>query len=129
MEFATNLNNWDNLDVESYSGGFSIYVVFKDDNIDWTEDIDYTWHLDICDTGIYIINVCMTVPEADYDINIFGELRLALWHIAFQDDADTCDSKFILRFEDGTIKEITTKRISEETLRKKLHNTEDIVND
>lgn len=45
---------------------FLIDVVFKDDNIDWTEDIDYTWHLDICDTGVYIINVCMTVPDADY---------------------------------------------------------------
>ena len=45
---------------------FLIDVVFKDDNIDWTEDIDYTWHLDICDTGVYIINVRMTVPDADY---------------------------------------------------------------
>ena len=26
VEFATNPNNWDNLDVESYSGGFSIYI-------------------------------------------------------------------------------------------------------
>lgn len=26
VEFATNTNNWDNLDVESYSGGFSIYI-------------------------------------------------------------------------------------------------------
>lgn len=45
---------------------FLVDVVFKDDNIDWTSDIDYTWHLDICDTGVYIINVCMTVPDADY---------------------------------------------------------------
>lgn len=45
---------------------FLLDVVFKDDNIDWTEDIDYTWHLDICDTGVYIINVRMTVPDADY---------------------------------------------------------------
>lgn len=79
-------------------------------------------------TALYY-DECGCFDEADYDINIFEELRLALWHIAFQDDADICDSKFILRFEDGTIKEITTKRISEETLRKELHNTEDIVND
>lgn len=26
VEFATNPNNWDNLDVESYSGGFIIYI-------------------------------------------------------------------------------------------------------
>lgn len=26
VEFATDTNNWDNLDVESYSGGFSIYI-------------------------------------------------------------------------------------------------------
>lgn len=26
VEFATNTNNWDNLDVESYSGDFSIYI-------------------------------------------------------------------------------------------------------
>lgn len=26
VEFATNTNNWDNLDVESYSGDFSIYT-------------------------------------------------------------------------------------------------------
>lgn len=26
VEFATNPNNWDNLDVESYSGGFCIYI-------------------------------------------------------------------------------------------------------
>lgn len=26
VEFATNINNWDNLDEESYSGGFSIYI-------------------------------------------------------------------------------------------------------
>ena len=79
-------------------------------------------------TALYY-DECGCFDEADYDINIFEELRLALWHIAFQDDADTCDSKFILRFEDGTIKEITTKRISEETLRRELHNTEDIIND
>ena len=79
-------------------------------------------------TALYY-DECGCFDEADYDINIFEELRLALWHIAFQDDADTCDSKFILRFEDGTIKEITTKRISEETLRKELHNTKDITND
>lgn len=45
---------------------FLIDVVFKEKNIDWTEDIDYTWYLDICDTGVYIINVCMTLPDADY---------------------------------------------------------------
>lgn len=53
-------------EVELAYEDFLIDVVFKDDNIDWTEDIDYTWHLDICDTGVYIINVCMTVPDADY---------------------------------------------------------------
>ena len=79
-------------------------------------------------TALYY-DECGCFDELDYDINIFDELRLALWHIAFQDDADTCDSKFILRLEDGTIKEITTKRISEETLRRELHNTEDIIND
>lgn len=26
VDFATNTNNWDNLDEESYSGGFSIYI-------------------------------------------------------------------------------------------------------
>lgn len=26
VEFATNINNWDNLDEESYSGDFSIYI-------------------------------------------------------------------------------------------------------
>lgn len=54
-------------EVELAYEDFLIDVVFKDDNIDWTEDIDYTWHLDICDTGVYIINVRMTVPDADYD--------------------------------------------------------------
>lgn len=53
-------------EVELAYEDFLIDVVFKDDNIDWTEDIDYTWHLDICDTGVYIINVRMTVPDADY---------------------------------------------------------------
>ena len=53
-------------EVELAYEDFLIDVVFKDDNIDWTADIDYTWHLDICDTGVYIINVCMTVPDADY---------------------------------------------------------------
>lgn len=53
-------------EVELAYEDFLIDVVFKDDNSDWTEDIDYTWHLDICDTGVYIINVCMTVPDADY---------------------------------------------------------------
>lgn len=53
-------------EVELAYEDFLIDVVFKDDSIDWTEDIDYTWHLDICDTGVYIINVCMTVPDADY---------------------------------------------------------------
>ena len=53
-------------EVELAYEDFLVDVVFKDDNIDWTEDIDYTWHLDICDTGVYIINVCMTVPDADY---------------------------------------------------------------
>lgn len=53
-------------EVELAYEDFLIDVVFKDDNIDWTEDIDYTWHLDICDTGVYIINVSMTVPDADY---------------------------------------------------------------
>lgn len=79
-------------------------------------------------TALYY-DECGCFDESDYDINNFDELHRALWHIAFQDDADTCDSKFILRFEDGTIKEVTTKRISEETLRKELHNTEDVVND
>lgn len=67
--------------------------------------------------------------EADYELDNFDGLHRALWHIAFQDDPNICESKFIIKFEDGTIKEITTKRISEETLRKELHNTEDIVND
>lgn len=53
-------------EVELAYEDFLIDVVFKDDSIDWTADIDYTWHLDICDTGVYIINVCMTVPDADY---------------------------------------------------------------
>ena len=53
-------------EVELAYEDFLIDVVFKDDSIDWTEDIDYTWHLDICDTGVYIINVSMTVPDADY---------------------------------------------------------------
>lgn len=53
-------------EVELAYEDFLIDVVFKDDSIDWTEDIDYTWHLDICDTGVYIINVRMTVPDADY---------------------------------------------------------------
>ena len=53
-------------EVELAYEDFLIDVVFKDNNIDWTEDIDYTWHLDICDTGVYIINVCMTVPDSDY---------------------------------------------------------------
>lgn len=53
-------------EVELAYEDFLVDVVFKDDNIDWTEDIDYTWHLDICDTGVYIINVRMTVPDADY---------------------------------------------------------------
>ena len=53
-------------EVELADEDFLIDVVFKDDSIDWTEDIDYTRHLDICDTGVYIINVCMTVPDADY---------------------------------------------------------------
>ena len=53
-------------EVELAYEDFLIDVVFKDDSIDWTEDIDYTWHLDICDTGVYIIDVCMTVPDADY---------------------------------------------------------------
>lgn len=53
-------------EVELAYEDFLVDVVFKDDSIDWTEDIDYTWHLDICDTGVYIINVCMTVPDADY---------------------------------------------------------------
>lgn len=26
VEFVTNPNNWDNLEVESYSGGFGIYI-------------------------------------------------------------------------------------------------------
>lgn len=45
---------------------FLLDVVFKNDNIDWTADIDYTWHLDICDTGVYIINVSITVPDSEY---------------------------------------------------------------
>lgn len=53
-------------EVELAYEDFLIDVVFKNDNIDWTEDIDYTWHLDICDTGVYIINISMTVPDADY---------------------------------------------------------------
>ena len=53
-------------EVELAYEDFLIDVVFKDESIDWTADIDYTWHLDICDTGVYIINVCMTVPDADY---------------------------------------------------------------
>lgn len=53
-------------EVELAYEDFLVDVVFKDDNIDWMEDIDYTWHLDICDTGVYIINVSMTVPDADY---------------------------------------------------------------
>lgn len=53
-------------EVELAYEDFLLDVVFKNDNIDWTEDIDYTWHLDICDTGVYIINVRMTVPDADY---------------------------------------------------------------
>lgn len=53
-------------EVELAYEDFLVDVVFKDDNSDWTEDIDYTWRLDICDTGVYIINVCMTVPDADY---------------------------------------------------------------
>ena len=53
-------------EVELAYEDFLIDVVFKDESIDWTADIDYTWHLDICDTGVYIINVCMIVPDADY---------------------------------------------------------------
>lgn len=53
-------------EVELAYEDFLVDVVFKGDNIDWTEDIDYTWQLDICDTGVYIINVRMTVPDADY---------------------------------------------------------------
>ena len=53
-------------EVEIAYEDFLLDVVFKNDNIDWTADIDYTWHLDICDTGVYIINVSMTVPDADY---------------------------------------------------------------
>jgi len=53
-------------EVEIAYEDFLLNVVFKNDNIDWTADIDYTWHLDICDTGVYIINVSMTVPDADY---------------------------------------------------------------
>lgn len=79
-------------------------------------------------TALYY-DECGCFDEADYDINIFDELQRALWHIAFQDDADTCDSKFILTFEDGTIKEITTKRITKERLRKALHNGKDLSND
>lgn len=45
---------------------FLLDVVFKDDNIDWTADIDYTWHLDICDTGVYLINVYIIVPDSEY---------------------------------------------------------------
>lgn len=45
---------------------FLLDVVFKDDNIDWTSDIDYTWHLDICDTGVYLINVYIIVPDSEY---------------------------------------------------------------
>ena len=45
---------------------FLLDVVFKDDNIDWTSDIDYTWHLDICDTGVYLINVYIVVPDSEY---------------------------------------------------------------
>lgn len=53
-------------EVELAYEDFLIDVVFKDDNIDWTEDIDYTWHLDICDTGVYLINVYIVVPDSDY---------------------------------------------------------------
>lgn len=72
---------------------------------------------------------CGCFDESFYEMDTFDGLHQALWHIAFQDDPNICESKFILRFEDGTIKEITTTRISEEQLRKELHNTEDIVND
>lgn len=79
-------------------------------------------------TSLYY-DECGCFDEEDYDIDTFDGLHLALWDIAFQDDPNICESKFILTFEDGTIKEITTKRISEETLRKELHNTKDVVND
>ena len=36
-------------EVEIAYEDFLLDVVFKNDNIDWTADIDYTWHLDICD--------------------------------------------------------------------------------
>lgn len=67
--------------------------------------------------------------EADYELDTFDGLHRALWHIAFQDDSNICESKFILTFEDGTIKEITTKRITKERLRKALHNGKDLSND
>lgn len=79
-------------------------------------------------TALYY-DECGCFDEADYDINTFDGLHQALWHIAFQDDPNICESKFILRFEDGTIKEITTKRISEERLRKQLHNGKDMSDD
>lgn len=75
-------------------------------------------------TALYY-DECGCFDEADYDTNTFDGLHQALWHIAFQDDPNICESKFILRFEDGVIKEVITKRISEEQLRKELHNTED----
>lgn len=53
-------------EVELAYEDFLIDVVFKDDNIDWTEDIGYTWHLDICDTGVYLINVYIVVPDSYY---------------------------------------------------------------
>lgn len=53
-------------EVELAYEDFLVDVVFKDDNIDWTEDIDYTWHLDICDTGVYLINVYIVVPDSEY---------------------------------------------------------------
>lgn len=79
-------------------------------------------------TSLYY-DQCGCFDEADYDIDTFDGLHRALWHIAFQDDTNICESKFILRFEDGTIKEITTKRITEERLRKELHNGEDMTDD
>lgn len=53
-------------EVELAYEDFLLDVVFKDDNIDWTSDIDYTWHLDICDTGVYLINVYIVVPDSEY---------------------------------------------------------------
>lgn len=45
---------------------FLLDVVFKDDDIDWTADIDYTWSLNIYDTGVFVIDVRVIVPNADY---------------------------------------------------------------